>query len=213
MKTLLNARQGKHLLIYFAGWGTPPAAVEHLNLPADYDLLICYDYQTFEFDFDFSPYEEIRLVAWSMGVWAAERVLKGVPLVSATAVNGTGLPCHDELGIPVAIFEGTLNGLSPITRTKFERRMCAKADFVAYSALTPRDFDEISAELTALWTALQQDLRTDLITWTKAIIAEQDKIFPAAHQQAYWQSRCAVQLVPGEHYLFPQFSHWNQLWD
>lgn len=38
-----------------------------------------------------------------MGVWVAERVMQGYPLLSATAINGTGLPCDDQYGIPEAI--------------------------------------------------------------------------------------------------------------
>ena len=73
-------------------------------MPTDHDLLICYDYQDLTLDFDFSAYQQIRVVAWSMGVWVAERVLQGITLQSATAVNGTGLPCDDGFGIPYAIF-------------------------------------------------------------------------------------------------------------
>ena len=60
----------------------------HLILPTNHNLLICYDYQDLTLDFDFSAYQQIRVVAWSMGVWAAERVLQGITLQSATAVNG-----------------------------------------------------------------------------------------------------------------------------
>ena len=41
-----------------------------------------------------------------MGVWVAERVLQGITLQSATAVNGTGLPCDDSFGISYIIFKG-----------------------------------------------------------------------------------------------------------
>ena len=77
----------------------------HLILPTDHDLLICYDYQDLKLDFDFSAYQQIRVVAWSMGVWVAERVLQGITLQSVTAVNGTGLPCNDSFGIPYAFLK------------------------------------------------------------------------------------------------------------
>ncbi len=112
MKTKFYNHQGEHLILYFAGWGMPPDAVNHLILPENHDLLICYDYQDLNLDFDFSAYRHIRLVAWSMGVWAAERALQGIRLKSATAVNGTGLPCDDNFGIPCAVFKGTLENLT-----------------------------------------------------------------------------------------------------
>lgn len=214
MKTKHIQQQGENLIVYFAGWGTPPSVVEHLVLPENYDLLICYDYQDLHCDFDFSAYQHIRAVAWSMGVWVAERVMQGYPLLSATAINGTGLPCHDEFGIPEAIFTGTLNGLNEENRHKFERRICgSKSALGDYQQLSQRPtLDEIHAELTALYGFLLQDPRTDLIQWTKAIVTSKDKIFPVQNQRAYWQTRCEVDEIDGEHLVFPQFSAWEECW-
>lgn len=213
MNRLWHKQQNPYLIVYFAGWGTPPSAVNHLALPENHDLLICYDYQDLHLDVDFSAYQGIRVVAWSMGVWVAERIFAGIPLLSATAINGTGKPYDDQFGIPRAIFDGTLTNLTEITRHKFERRMCAKLLPYYQSLQGQRSLANIHAELTALFHAIQQDQRTDLFPWSKAIIAEQDKIFPTTHQQAYWQPRCAVNVIEGEHYCLPQFHHWAQLWE
>ena len=183
-------------------------------MPTDHDLLICYDYQDLTLDFDFSAYQQIRVVAWSMGVWVAERVLQGITLQSATAVNGTGLPCDDCFGIPYAIFKGTLENLAENTRLKFERRICGdKVSFERYQQFSARPFNEIHQELTALFAMIQQDKRTDLIHWTNAWISSRDKIFMPANQHQYWASRCAVQEIEGEHYVFSRFSHWSALWN
>ncbi|EDJ90134.1 dithiobiotin synthetase [Haemophilus influenzae R3021] len=212
MKTKFYDHQGEHLIVYFAGWGTPLDEVAHLILPTDHDLLICYDYQDLNLDFDFSAYQQIRVVAWSMGVWAAERALQGIRLKSATAVNGTGLPCDDNFGIPCAVFKGTLENLTENTRLKFERRMCGdKAE--DYQQFPTRPFDEIHQELTALFAMIGQDRRTDLIRWTNALIGSQDKIFMPANQHRYWTPRCTVQETDGGHYLFSRFSHWSALWN
>ena len=214
MKTKFYDHQGEHLIVYFAGWGTPLDAVAHLILPTDHDLLICYDYQDLKLDFDFSVYQQIRVVAWSMGVWVAERVLQGITLQSATAVNGTGLPCDDSFGIPYAIFKGTLDNLTENTRSKFERRICGdKVSFERYQQFSARPFNEIHQELTALFAMIQQDKRTDLIHWTNAWISSRDKIFTPANQHQYWASRCAVQEIEGEHYVFSRFTHWSALWN
>ncbi len=217
MKTALIMSQSTpaaHLVVYFAGWGTPISAVSHLTLPEDHDLLICYDYQDLQLDFDFSSYRQIRLVAWSMGVWVANQVMSGIPLISAVAVNGTGLPCHDQFGIPCEIFEGTLTGLNEENRLKFERRICGdKQTFFHYQSLPEqRDFQEIHAELTALYQMIQIN-NTQNILWTRAWISLQDRIFPMENQQAYWQQiSIPVQQVKGAHYVFLSFSHWAELW-
>ena len=214
MKTKFYDHQGKHLIVYFAGWGTPLDAVAHLILPTNHNLLICYNYQDLTLDFDFSAYQQIRVVAWSMGVWVAERVLQGITLQSATAVNGTGLPCDDGFGIPYAIFKGTLDNLTENTRSKFERRICGdKVSFERYQQFSARSFNEIHRELIALFAMIQQDKRTDLIHWTNAWISSRDKIFMPANQHQYWASRCAVQEIEGEHYVFSRFTHWSALWN
>lgn len=183
-------------------------------LPTDHDLLICYDYQDLKLDFDFSAYQQIRVVAWSMGVWVAERVLQGIRLKSSTAVNGTGLPCDDSFGIPYAIFKGTLENLTENTRSKFERRICGdKVSFERYQQFSARPFNKIHQELTALFAMIQQDKRTDLIHWTNAWVSSRDKIFTPANQHQYWASRCAVQEIEGEHYVFSRFTHWSALWN
>ena len=214
MKTKFYDHQGEHLIVIFAGWGTPLDAVTHLILPTAHDLLICYDYQDLTLDFDFSAYQQIRVVAWSMGVWVAERVLQGITLQSATAVNGTGLPCDDSFGIPYAIFKGTLDNLTENTRSKFERRICGdKVSFERYQQFSARPFNEIHQELTALFAMIQQDKRTDFINWTNVWVSSRDKIFTPANQYQYWASRCAVQEIEGEHYVFSRFTHWSALWN
>jgi uncharacterized protein HI_1552 len=214
VKTKFYDHQGKHLIVYFAGWGTPLDAVAHLILPTNHNLLICYDYQDLTLDFDFSAYQQIRVVAWSMGVWVAERVLQGITLQSATAVNGTGLPCDDGFGIPYAIFKGTLDNLTENTRSKFERRICGdKVSFERYQQFSARSFNEIHRELIALFAMIQQDKRTDLIHWTNAWVSSHDKIFMPANQHQYWALRCAVQEIEGEHYVFSRFTHWSALWN
>lgn len=215
MKTKFYDHQGEHLIVYFAGWGTPLDAVAHLILPTNHNLLICYDYQDLKLDFDFSAYQQIRIVAWSMGVWVAERVLQeGITLQSSTAVNGTGLPCDDSFGIPYAIFKGTLDNLAENTRTKFERRICGdKVSFERYQQFPARPFNEIHQELTALFAMIGQDRRTDLIRWTNALVGSGDKIFMPANQHRYWTPRCTVQEIDGGHYLFSRFTHWSALWN
>lgn len=220
MKTLLVASQPQqqpNLIVYFAGWGTPTSAVAHLALPQDYDLLICYDYQNLQLDFDFSGYRQIRVVAWSMGVWVADQVMQNIALTSATAVNGTGLPCHDQFGIPCDIFKGTLASLTEDSRVKFERRICGdKHNFAIYQQLAePRPFTEIHAELTALYAMMQTQTQQSIL-WTHALIAEQDRIFPAQNQLAYWQqftSEVCVKKIQGAHYLFSKLSAWAELWE
>ncbi|WP_373742144.1 DUF452 family protein [Neisseria sp.] len=203
------------LLVYFAGWGTPFSAVGHLRPPENASLLLCGSYRSLKLDFDFGAYREIRMVAWSMGVWVAERAMQGVPLVSATAVNGTPMPKHDRFGIPAAVFEATLEHLDDAGRLKFEQRMCGgKAGWERYRALDGhRTLPEIRDELAFLNDAVSQDERSGLIRWTHAFTGSRDRIFSAENQTAYWQNRCPQTVVGGgSHNLFPHWGAWAELW-
>lgn len=213
MKTEFIEQQGSNLILYFAGWGTPPSAVAHLQIPQNFDLLICYDYQDLQLQFDFSAYNDIYLVAWSMGVWVAEQVLQNVAIHKAVAINGTPKPNDDQFGIPSAIFQGTLDHLNATTRNKFERRMCQSREVLAQYQQLPdyRSLENIQRELSFL---AQQIKQRPAVTfqWHQAWIATQDHIFPVANQQAYWQSHCPVKTIEAGHYTFPYFQQWQQLW-
>lgn len=212
-----NLRSASRLIVFFAGWGVSPAVVLPLKLPADTDLLICFDYDG---DFSLPPtlshYQYIEVYAWSMGVWVAERALCGLDfkIDRKTAINGTGLPIHEQYGISPLVFEQTNAGmLSPqaeMVRHKFERRMCVEASTLAYyQSLRTRGTENIAKELAYLYQVACQDQRMDLIAWDKAIVGLGDKIFLPEHQIAYWQTRCPIAQVQAGHYH--RLSSWQAL--
>lgn len=139
------------LLLFFAGWAcdeTPFRQYQPLNM----DYMICYDYRNLDFDYSIlDRYEYVNVVSWSMGVWAGAYVLKQYkPIKGITiAYNGTYFPIHDQLGIPIKVFEGTLQQLTPATLQKFMRRMCGHTPaYKEFMEITPRrNFHEIHEEL------------------------------------------------------------------
>ena len=207
---LISQPNADTLLVYFAGWGTPDSVAEALAPAAD--VLLCSDYRDTVLNFDFSRYRRIGVLAWSMGVWVAERAMQGVKVDWAAAVNGTGLPYDDQFGIPCAVFDQTLARFDERNRAKFEQRMCADADSLAhYRRLDGhRSQQSLHDELSFLHQAVQTDRRTDLLTWHEAWIGERDRIIPAANQSAYWQSRCPVIEFDGGHYPYTHWPRWNE---
>lgn len=221
MKTLQQQNQGTQLILYFTGWGTPPSVVKHLVLPSNTDLAICYQYHDLSCPIDFNTYTSIRIIAWSMGIWVAERVCHSYhlyPLLkSATAINGTGLPRHPHYGISPRLFDITVNTLSPKNRQHFEQSMChptASNTILAQYQNAPdyRHFDDVSHELVCLQQWILEDTRTDLVPWTNAILSIKDHIFPIENMRNYWQSRCPITEIDGAHLIFPLFTHWEYLW-
>ncbi len=216
------------LILFFNGWAMTPETVAHLTLPAGCDLLIVWDYRSDDIPaFDFTPYRQIRTVAWSMGVWAAERFYAAHPewLTRATrlgvAVCGTGYPMDNRYGIPEPVFMGTLNGLTDTNRAKFNRRMCGgKSLKTLFDALAQRSTEEIKTELATVLAKQGGAEHTEIppvaaSLWQSAWIGAQDRIIPPANQTAYWQAvGTDIHLLnDATHYPFLTLQSWDQLWE
>ncbi len=178
------------LLLFFAGWGMDATPFNNTFKGED-DVCICYDYTTLDFDYStLSPYKNIKVIAWSLGVWVANYILtdKNLSLVSATAINGTCEAIDDKLGIPVDIYMGTLNGLCDRSLEKFNLRMCGKASLKKlFDSVRPkRSLDSLKDELQALYDHITSKPLTVSI-YSKAIIGQNDRIFPAKNQELAWQ--------------------------
>lgn len=150
------------LLLFFAGWGADETPFK-MYRPAASDFMVCYDYRTLDFDASgLEEYREINLIGWSMGVWAASQTVpqlsspgtsgEGIHMANSIAINGTPYPIDQHMGIPPAIYHGTLDGLTGASLHKFLRRMCANgAAFKAFLEITPRrPLEELRDELTEI---------------------------------------------------------------
>lgn len=210
----------ERLILFFNGWAMTPESVTHLSLPPGHDLAVVWDYRDDHLELDCSRYEGISLVAWSMGVWAADRLsaqLSQLPLERGIALCGTGRPMDDLHGIPVEIFAGTLAGLNEANRKRFNRRMCGGKTYAhLLKALECRSTEEIRQELERVQTlelAEEQHSPASPL-WTKAWVAGEDRIFPAANQLRYWQGAGVETSYEAEaaHYLMGGKTCWQELW-
>lgn len=206
MKTVFfrgNHTSTRRLTIFFSGWGMDENPFLPF-LPPDRDCLIIYDYVDLAFDPEpLRRYETIYVLAWSMGVWAAARILPGTRLAVAqsVAVNGTMQPIDDLRGIPRAVFAGTIANLSPESVNKFQRRMCvSSAVFDQFAVARPqRDIDSLRNELRAIATTVAEGPEP-VFTWDAAVIGGKDRIFPKENQLRAWEGRKSV-IVEDGHWL------------
>ena len=186
----IKRENNPRLLLFFAGWGSD----EHLfgrQVADGYDYLLCFDYRNLDFDYTLlEGYREIRLLAWSMGVWVAGQVLAGknYPWQEKVAVGGTPYPIDDRRGIPEAIFRATLENFSDAALVRFRRRICGTAaqvkEFLSHQPY--RTTKELQEELQALDDCVHR-LPAVAFRWDKAIVGTNDKIFPPANQRNAWQ--------------------------
>lgn len=222
MITNLITKEGnKTLLIYFTGWGTTPEVVSHLPIPEDWDYLTAYDYRELNpSDLpDLKEYQRVHLVAWSMGVCAADELAPYLPhLTKAIAINGTVLPVNDRYGIPNEIFKGTLDRLDDENRARFNRRMCGGKKLLAvFNSFSQRSTEDLRRELTVVYErgrSMSEEMAPRL-PWTSAIVSEKDLIVPSDNQIAYWErQQVPIRFVEGAgHYVMMEFSSWQELID
>lgn len=234
-QTFLRHTDGNDsLMLFFAGWGAEPCmfAEPESGMTAGrlpYDILFCWDYRSMDFDMEVPRrYGTIRILAWSMGVSMAGRLLAATssghdisPLVTdSLAVCGTPFPIDDQRGIPKAIFDGTADGLSDRSMAKFRRRMCGSSealDQLLSSGLT-RTTEELREELLSIRDAVLEcsDVESAACLWRRAIVGTEDMIFPASNQRRAWESLGVPYVISDmPHYetrLFRQLLYQQDSW-
>lgn len=190
------------LTLFFAGWGMDIHPFLDYR-PAESDLLVCYDYRSLDFDYSqLQAYDKIYLVGWSMGVWAASQIFAETRYnLESIAVNGTNYPVDDDRGIPKALFEGTLNGLTDVALRKFYRRMCGSAELLnRFLTRAPqRSVDELKKELFKIGEqSVLQPFSS--FKWKKAIVGLQDHIFAPGNQLRAFADSATVITEDVPHY-------------
>lgn len=210
----LNKKNRDRVIIFFNGWGMDENAV--IRLSGIYDLLMVYDYRHLE-NKNFpvlEEYQEIFVVAWSMGVWAASNVIPELPFSPSRliALNGTEHPVDDHWGIPCRSYQLTEKGMDEKGRKKFIQRMLADSQEIQRLGenYSQRLLAEVCEELVCI---RQQSTRMhNRLDWDKVYISEKDIIFPVKNQLNYWQGRCAnIYNLSGGHYPFYQFQRWEEI--
>lgn len=195
----------KNLILFFAGWAMDASPFKELR-PKNADLMIVSDYSDMTFDKSIiEHYDYIKLIGWSMGVYAASFVFRNNDerITYSIAINGTKYPIDNERGIAENIFNGTLEGLNEKSLEKFQLRMCgSKAAFENYIKIQPqRDIEDIRNELREIQNHYNI-YGVPRFTWDMAIIGSGDKIFlPENQARAYGKATIIIKN------LEPHYSH------
>ena len=202
MKLQYVSRTGAaRLILIYAGWAMDAAPFEGLRRPG-YDIAVVWDYREFQLDWSFAtPYSEVCVVAWSLGVYAAAVTAPALArrITCRIAVNGTLWPVDPLLGIPPKVFAGTAAGLNERQLGKFYRRVCGGREiFSAFSERIPaRSVPELLEELGVF---LSDNLFAPQIEkrWDMALISSDDAIFPPVNQWRAWRGT-PVRFMDGPH--------------
>lgn len=203
----LNKKQNDKLIVFFNGWGMDEKSVSFLEF-GKYDVIMFYDYRNLSsVDFDFGAYKNKFIVSWSTGVFISNLFFDKLhDAEMKIALNGTLNPVDDEFGIPVNIYNLTVNNFNALSCKKFIKRMFAGEEI---PVLSDRTVEELKQELISI-----RDCRIDkCFSFDKAVISENDKIIPSQNQHNFWDSRNNVQVkkIQGGHYPFLNFRSWDDI--
>lgn len=198
----LQKNGSHHLIVFFTGWGMDENPFLDYRVPES-DLLICFNYTDLDLtERLFDGYDSIRVVAWSLGVWAASVLMAHIPALAknAVAVNGTPFPVDETRGIPSSVFQRTLQGLSGSNLARFDRRMCGDAATLAsYNSVHPkRSLESLADELA--WIGRESMVRKASPHFRRAVVGKRDAIFTCDNQLNGWRELCPVDIVDESHY-------------
>ncbi len=217
---ILTENSAQRTLLLFLGWGISASQLPAI-LSRNYKIVTLEDYSDYSADAgkdyfkelagNLEDAREIAVMAWSFGVRIATDFLLhyrgALPVTCTVAVNGTPFHIDDRKGIPTAVFNGTLENLSPANLKKFNRRMFGNAaELNEFSdRTTERDFDNLKDELR-MFAQLPPSGSELPGIWERAVVCSDDRIFPWEAQQAAWEALSVpVRIIDGSH--FPDFQH------
>lgn len=213
MNSYLLKNNSKSLIVVFCGWGMDEKPF--LPVKASSDILYLYDYSDLSINFDFSKYDDIKLIAFSYGVYVSALVQKQLPQFSyKTAVNGT-LTALGDYGVPEKVFCLTLENMTMGTAVKFRERLFIENRHLELfnENLPEREIENSLYELAMLKKYFYEQ-NTLNYSFDKIYISSKDKIIPTKNQKNYWISlkkHPVVNIIEAGHFPFYYFKSIEEL--
>jgi pimeloyl-[acyl-carrier protein] methyl ester esterase len=217
MKTYIRRREKNDtLIVLYGGWGTD----ENLFTPLckdDFDFILFFNYSSDQALVlpEMKAYKKVILIGWSLGVWAAEYLSQktGINPHVTIAVNGTPIPADDQYGIPLNVFEGTLNNITDKNMEKFYLRMFGdkRTCLTNIDRIPHRSVKSLHDELRWLYNRIMEQPEPGF-RWDYAVTSEIDRVFPSKNVNNYWEKETRTKhiIVPLPHYFFHK---WNSYTD
>lgn len=206
MKLVKIDNRSSSLIIFFAGWGCDEN--QFTNLHDREDVLILYDYRDLELDFDFSPYRQVDVLAYSAGVFAASAMASRLPEAGKkAAVNGNPYLFDEKYGLSSAVMD-VLQHIDMDNYLDFRRQYMVETDdeFRRYNRLeVRRSMESCAGELAALQKLYEENkARLNPAYFERAVISDHDHLFALAAQKEFYGRRLRI-LPQSRHHVFFRF--------
>ena len=210
MKTKLRENNSNDLVVFLTGWGCDDNQFK--NFSSSKNLLLCWDYCTLDFEFDFSKYNKVSLLAYSAGVLVACLLKEKFPKFDKTvAVNGNPLMIDAKFGIDKNITDLMLN-------LNLDNCMDFISTYLVYdkqelekflSTPSYRPFESSKHELLKLQEYC--NLKFTPMDFDKIILSDNNKIFNPLTQQEYFKDKYVLLKKASHHTPFLRFSSTDEL--
>lgn len=205
----LRNNKSENLILFFCGWGMDENPFSILK--SDSDILFVYDYSEPDFEFDFSKYKKVSLIAFSYGVYASSIAkLDNINFDEKIAINGTLVPIDDRLGVPARQFALT-EKMDSQTVVKFRERLFggekAKEHFELFEKNLPkRTAQSCTDELIGMKKYIPE-LSNLNMKFDKIYISNHDRCVPTRNQRNFWLENKESNVVELESGHFPFYCY------
>lgn len=201
MEFLHQNIDSKDLIVVFGGFASSPSHFSHLK--SKKNVLLIFDYEDFSLSFNFNTFENITLIAFSMGVCVASKMMKNITLKQKIAINGTNTAIDREKGIHPAIFSKNLKNFS---LKSFKKSLLSGREDLARD-FKFKDEAELKNELESLFIFSQKKPNLNF-SWDKVYASKNDEIFPT---KALEKSFKNLIFLNEPHFAFFHFHFWEDL--
>lgn len=208
---LIQNDNSNDLTIFFTGWGCDDN--QFRNFHSKDNLLLCWNYCSLDFEFDFTKYNKINLLTYSAGVLIACLLKDKLPKFNKkVAVNGNPLMLDKKFGISNKIINLMLNlNLDNCMDFISKYLVYDEQDFKKFlSSPSHRPFDSSKQELVKLQEYC--NIKIEPIKFDKVILSDNDKIFNPITQQKYFINYIMLKNA-GHHTPFLRFSSTDELFE
>ncbi|HED6757826.1 TPA: DUF452 family protein [Campylobacter coli] len=201
ISNLIQNENSQELILVFGGFASHPSHFTHLK--SDKNVILVYDYENLDFKFDLNSFSKITLIAFSMGVCVASRVLKDIEFSQKIAINGTPFGINKLKGIHPAIFAKQIKkfDLSSFKKSLFKERENEAKNFIF------KDEKDLKTELEKLFEFTSKE-RNENFIWDKIYSSNNDEIFP---QNALKNTFSKLIFLNEPHFVFFHFKTWDEI--
>lgn len=210
MQTSFKNNNSDELILLLDGWGMDENPYKPLE--SNCDVLFVFDYSNLEFDFDFSKYKKITLIAFSAGVFMAGYLKDRLPKFDySVAINGTLKLFNPQLGLPQSS-RSMMENINEKNCLELRKKLIyGKKHLALFDKNQPhREIKSSLSELSSLkkYYSQAKDIKFD---FDKVIIGQNDEIIPYQNQYKAWTNHKNKRIMQGGHFLFYNFNDFDKI--